>query len=101
MAKVKFYEYEALSNKGYFQWSYMNYFYFIKKAYFIIAKVKEYALQSRVSAVEEGCEDITSHVRLKLLKHFDTIEEARDEFNQLVPFTFETIDTRLEKCARS
>lgn len=78
----------------------MNYFCFIKKAYFIIAKVKEDALQSRVSAVEVGCEDIISHVWLKLLKYFDTIEEVRDEFNQLVPFTFETIDTRLEKGAR-
>lgn len=55
MFKIKFYECEALSNKGYFQWSYMNFFYFLKEAYFIIAKVKEDALQSRVSAVKVGC----------------------------------------------
>ncbi|MCE8033066.1 MAG: ferredoxin [Halomonas sp.] len=72
---------------------YEYFFYGRKKADFTIAEVT--ADQGRVSIVETGEGGQTNSVPLKFFEHFDTLEAARAELEQLV--TFGSIDARLER----
>lgn len=73
--------------------AYEYFFYDLKKADFTIAQVG--SDEGRVSIVEVGQEGSTNSVPLKFFEHFDTVEEARAELEQLV--TFGSISTRLER----
>lgn len=73
--------------------SYAYFFYGKKKADFTIAEIT--GDQGRVSIVESGEDGLTNSVPLKFFEHFDSVEAARAELEQLV--TFGTIDTRLER----
>ncbi|MDI5935895.1 ferredoxin [Halomonas kalidii] len=87
-------EYDARPGQGILPVeSYEYFFYDKKKADFTIAEVS--GEQGRVSIVESGEDGRTNSVPLKFFEHFDTVEAARAELEQLV--TFGSIETRLER----
>lgn len=73
--------------------AYEYFFYNRKKADFTIAEVG--VGRGRVNIVETGESGLTNSVPLKFFEHFNTVEAARAELEQLV--TFGSIQARLER----